>query len=453
MTAAARALAVGLLIAGGAALGDNKPGAGHSERVEYRDPANAPTRGPANALVTIELFFVPGPNLPLGSLRLAQQLQERHPGRIRLVYRVLKGPSVQLVASATLEANAQGKFLEMLDELARQRATLKKEELNELARRIGCDPRRVALAVQYDRYRDAIDFNQRRYDRLHASSPPSVLFNARPPKTPLSATTPAELEHEYELAYDRALDKIERGVAIAKLGDAFDDDAMTSTQPTGAQSSSSSSDRPTPERRLATPPLRLADLPGFGKPGATGAVPLAVLCRPNDWSCSNLLRIAEAQVRLYPDDVRAVWAPWFELDRDDAAELTLLGDAALCAEAIGSHQGELTPSPGWVWVKEVYGQLSKGTGKQPADKLIDAIAARLDVDGRTLSACRATMASTTLQWIAAAHQSGVPNTTSAVVIGGRIYSGLLDLQQIQQLVEAELAPGVLGSLPRWQPGK
>jgi len=397
---------------------------------------------------------VPGPNLPLGSLRLVQQLQERHPARIRLVYRVLKGPSVQLVASATLEAHAQGKFLDMLEELAKQRATLKKEELNELARRIGCDPRRVALAVQFDRYRDVIDANQRRYDRLHASSPPSVLFNSRPPKTPLSATTAAELEHEYDTAYDRALDKIDRGVAIGRLGDAFDDEAMSATQPVGAASSSSSTaDRPLPERRLATPPLRLTGLPAFGKPGNTAAVPIVVLCRPNDWSCSNLLRVVESQMRLYPDDVRVVWAPWFEVDRDDAAELTMLGDAALCAEAIGSHQGELTPSPGWVWVKEVYGQLSKGTGKLAVDKLIDGVAARLDVDGRALSACRATIASSTLQWIAAAHQSGVPNVGSAVVIGGRIYGGLLDPQQIQQLVEAEMAPGVLGSLPRWQPGK
>ena len=76
------------------------------------------------------------------------------------------------------------------------------------------------------------------------------------------------------------------------------------------------------------------------------AVPVAVLCRPNDAACMNLLRIVEAEVRLHPDDVRVVWAPWFEVAGNDAADLTLLGDAALCAEAIGSNHGKLTTSPG-----------------------------------------------------------------------------------------------------------
>ena len=76
---------------------------------------------------------------------------------------------------------------------------------------------------------------------------------------------------------------------------------------------------------------------------------LVVLCRPADPACANLLRVVEPAVRLYPDDVRVVWAPWFDVGRDDAAALTLLGDAGLCAEAIGSYQdqGELTTSPGW----------------------------------------------------------------------------------------------------------
>ena len=84
-----------------------------------------------------------------------------------------------------------------------------------------------------------------------------------------------------------------------------------------------------------------------------------------------------------------------------------------------------------------------------ADKLIDVIANRLDLDPHTLSACRAKLASSTLEWIAAARHSGVTRSP-ALVIGGRIYEGLNDSMLIQQLVEAELAPGVLGSLPRWR---
>jgi hypothetical protein len=145
-----------------------------------------------------------------------------------------------------------------------------------------------------------------------------------------------------------------------------------------------------------------------------------------------------------------VWAPWFDVGRSDAADLTMLGDAALCAEAVSSNQGELTPSPGWVWVKEMYAQTARVHGKKStADALIDGVAARLDVDLRALSACRARIASATLGWIADARRAGVPRAGIAVVIGGRIYSGLADQALILELVEAELAPGVLGALPSW----
>jgi hypothetical protein len=429
---------------------------GHADRVEYRDPATAPSRGPTSALVTIEVFFVPGPNMPTGALRLLQQLAERHPTRVRLVYRILKSGSALLVPSAALEAHAEGKFFEMMEELSKQRTALKKEDLPDLARKVGVDPQRVALASQFEHYRDVLDANQRRFERLHAGNTPSVLFNARAPKVALGGVTAADLDREYEAAYDRAIDKLDRGTPLGGLAAAFDAEAMSGTQPVviTAGSSDDDTERSPLDHPLATPPLKLDGLPSFGKPGVTASVPILLLCRPNDPSCSNLLRVVEPEMRLYPDDVRVVWAPWFDVGREDAAELTLLGDAALCAEAIASNQGELTTSPGWVWVKEMYAQSSRSHGKKlAADKLIDAVAARLDVDGRRLAACRARMASATLDWIAAARRSGVPRSNAAVVIGGRIYDGLTDQTLIQALVEAELAPGVLGSLPRWHTGK
>ncbi|HEU4727539.1 MAG TPA: hypothetical protein VFT22_06615 [Kofleriaceae bacterium] len=438
------------------AAADARPAPGHADRVEYRDPATPPARGPSSAPVTIEVFFVPGPSMPIEALRRLQALWDHHPARIRLIYRILKSGSVLLVPSAALEAHAEGKFFELMDELTRQRAALKKEDLLELARKVGVDPQRVAQASQFDHYGEVLEANQRRFERLHAGNTPGVLFNSRAPKLALGALSASDLEHEYEAAYDRALDKLDRGYAPGELTEAFDADAMSATPPIVATAATSDDDdgRSPLDHPLATPPLRLDGLPSFGKPGVAAAVPIVVLCRPNDPACSNLLRVVEPEMRLYPDEVRIVWAPWFDVGREDAADLTLLGDAALCAEAIGSNQGELTTSPGWVWVREMYAQSSKSHGKRlAADPLIDAVAAKLDVDVRALSACRARMASATLEWIAAARHAGVPHTNTAVVIGGRIYDGLTDQTLIQALVEAELAPGVLGSLPRWHTGK
>jgi hypothetical protein len=390
--------------------------------------------------------------MPSNALRLLAQLQDRHPTRIRLVYRILKSGSVLLVPSAALEAHAEGKFFALMDELGKLRTWLKKDDLLELARKVGVDPQRLARATEFEHYRDVLEANQRRFERLHAGTTPSVLFNSVAPKLSLAAATQADLDREYDLAYGRALDKLDRGFAIDQLTTAFDQDAMRDAQPLVMSSGSIDDDtlRSAVDHPLATPPLALDGLPSFGKPGVAAAVPIVVLCRPSDVACGNLLRVVEPEMRLYPDEVRVVWAPWFDVGREDAADLTLLGDAALCAEAIGSNQGELTTSPGWVWVREMYAQSTRSHGKRlPADRLIDAVATKLDVDSRALSACRARMASTTLTWIAAARRSGVPRTSSAVVIGGRIYDGLTDQTLIHELVEAELAPGVLGSLPRW----
>jgi hypothetical protein len=448
-------LAPALLLAGDTAA-DPRPAPGHAVRIEYRDPLSPPSRGPAHAMVTVEVFFVAGNSLPTAMLRLVLQLYERHPSRVRVVYRVLKSGSETRVPSAALEAHAEGKFFELLDELARLRNQPKPDELFDLAVKIGADPQRIALAHKVDRYHDVLEANMRRFERLHNGGPPSLVFNSRPVKTPIGQLSPSDLDREYDAAYERALDKIERGVALADLPAAFDDEAMSGAQPTIAPNNMADdeADRSALEHRLASPPLRLTGLPSFGRPGVATRVPLAVLCRPNDSMCGHLLRVLEAEARMRPDDVRVVWAPWFDVGRDDAADLTLLGDAALCAEVISSHQGELTPSPGWEWVRQVYAQLSKPTGRRvTADRLIDSVAAKLGVDIRALSACRARMASTSLRWIAAARRSGVPRAGSAVVIGGRIYAGLVDPALIRQLVEAELAPGVLGSLPRWHTGE
>src|SRR5262249_30021852 len=161
---------------------------------------------------TIEVFLVPGTSMPVGALRLLQQLADNHPARTRLVYRILKSGSSLQVPSAALEAHAEGKFFEMIeemmDELSKQRGAVKKEDLLELARKVGVDPQRVAQATQSEHYSEVLEANQHRLDRLHAGNAPSVLFNARPTKVGPAGFTLAELEREYEAAYDRALDKL-----------------------------------------------------------------------------------------------------------------------------------------------------------------------------------------------------------------------------------------------------
>jgi hypothetical protein len=453
LRAAAVALVLGLgLGPAGAVPQGREPGS--VVRVEHRDLDTAPSLGPASAPVTIELFFQPITNaqLRLPSYRAIKRLWENHQTRIRVIYRVMKrGGQVQL-PTAVLEAHAQGKFFEMMEELHTNRsaAALGRPEVLELGRKIGMDVPRLAAAIQNDRYHDALEANDRRQERLMRgqASLPSALFNTRPPRSSLAAMSDGELEREYNDAYERAMELLDRGVERRHLMEAFDALVLRGTQPfvisTGPTDDDAGGDAT--DHKLASPPLQLAGLPSFGKPDARAPMPVVILCRPNDSQCGNSMQQLRKLQDAFADDIRLVWAPWFDVSRDDAADLTLLGDAALCAEQVGSSPNELNASPGWRWIDKQLQRANRSRGRRSsAEKLIDEVTAEVDIDPQQLSACRARLANTTLDWIDRARRSGVTRSP-ALVIGGRIYEGIPDPAVIQQLVEAELAPGVLGEL-------
>ena len=439
------ALLAGLLVSLGVATAAPPNPNGSVVRVEHRDPATAPTRGHPDALVTIEYFFIPKTQAgsQLKELKPLEELYAKHPSRIRIIYRVVKLTNAVQLPVAALEAQAQGKFFELMKALhaPRPNALMTKEQVLELARGIGMDTARLAAAIADGRYADTFSANERRMQRLHAT-PQSVLFNS----TVAKVTTDAEYEREYKNAYDRSLELIDQGYDVRELPRVFDEQARRAEQPFVVPTGPTDDDDGEPtEHRLANPPLDLAGLPSFGKPDANAPVPIVVLCRPNDPACVGLVRVVRRQVQeIYADELRAVWAPWFDVTRDDAAELTLLADAALCAEQVGSSPDELSASPGWRWITKQLDHASRSHGRRmPATKIIDTVANELDVDSQRLSSCRARLANASLDFIAKARRSGVTRSP-AVVIGGRIYSGLNDEGTIHKLIEAELAPGVLG---------
>jgi len=441
-----RAIAVTVLAGclAGAGLDPVLAAPGSVVRVEHRDPVAAPTRGPTTALVTVELYFIPRTNLQAAvpGLRALERLQAKHPARIRLVYRVLKG-SQPMLSIATLEAHAQGKFTELIEVLhADKSVQLPKDRIIELAKRAGMDEQRLLAALAGGRYEDQFDGNDRRLKRLShgGTANANALFNAR--VQPIGAPNDPDLERAYQAAYERAQELIDRGVPIARLQQAFEDQALRPDQPFVASGGRDDPEEGGIEHKLAQPPLQLTGLPSFGK--GKDAIPVVLLCVPNNVGCHNTMRLLRSQQSIYPDDIRVVWAPWFDVTQTArAADMTMYGDAALCAETVGSSPDDFDASPGWVWVNKLLEVNARQHGRQiPADKLIDLVAGELEIDSGQLSACRARLASKTLDWVERARKSGVTRSP-ALVIGGRIYEGLSDASQIQQLIEAELAPGVL----------
>ena len=204
-------------------------------------------------------------------------------------------------------------------------------------------------------------------------------------------------------------------------------------------------------RRSRRRRLELAGLPTFGRPDA--AIPIVLLCSPVSTNCRASIDHAVEVQRMYPEDVRVVWDPWFDVTRADATELAMLADAALCAETVGtsSTSDTETSSSGWRWVTGVLdATLAPRSQGPPQETTIDQVAAALHVDEHAFSACRASGAGGAVERIGAARHSGVRGAPT-VMIGGRLYlRGLPDTASLQRLVEAELAPGVLGQwAPTW----
>lgn len=431
--------------------------AGAVVRVEHRDPSALPSRGPVNALVTIEVFFTPGQSSRGQAYRNLERLQANHPSRIRLVYRVVKSGGQTRTPYAALQAHAEGKFFELMDALnAAPRVSLDNKELIELGEKVGLDPDRLEQAMLRPprAYDDVLEANElRRKQRLRGrASLPSALFNGRAPSTQLAALGMNDLEREYKAAKELAEELLDRGADRGSLAEALDElaepprDIVVQPGPIDDDLG----DEPG-EPMLATPPLDVRGMPSYGPVEA--ATTIVVLCSPTSSNCLQPMRAARNIRDWYPESVRVVWAPYFDLTREDAAELSLLADAALCAEKLGITLEDQDStfanpaSPGWRWVEAVLNENHRR--RMSPDKLLDKVGEKLRVDRRAFATCRAQIAGTSIARIEAARRSGV-RVTPSTVVGGRIYGPIIDHHTLQLLVEAELAPGILGeAAPSW----
>jgi predicted DsbA family dithiol-disulfide isomerase len=421
------------------------PPTGADLRIEHRDPRAAPSRGPAHAPVTVELFFVPGKDdSTRRASALLEQLWRAHPRRIRVIYRVMMSSGAMLLPAAVLEAQAEGKFDELMDALSRARGGLARDQILQLATAAGVDGARLQAAWADGRYAQAFDDAEERRRRLHGRSTPEVLFNGQTLRRPIASVGASELEEAYRDAYDRALDLLDRGVARAELPAAFDELAAAAAPELPLQPGPTDDNLDgaagviTP---LANPPLLVDGLPGDGPPDAP--IRVVVLCGPQSLNCFRQVALAGEVAELFPERVRVVWSPWFDVTRQDAAAQSLLADAALCAETLGA---------GWAFVSRMLDDASKRHGRRlPADASVDGVAAKVYLPRPSLAHCLAVTAGDALDRVAAARAAGVRSGPS-LVVGGRIYpGGVADRGVLQALIEAELAPGVLGTIaPGWR---
>jgi 2-hydroxychromene-2-carboxylate isomerase len=422
-------------------------------RVDHRPADQNPSVGPVDAPVTAELFFVPGQVDSNRAYKRLLDLQARHPRRLRVVFRVITRQAQVVVPIAALEAYAQGKFDEfMAAVLAKRGATVRRDHLPTLAEAAGMDQVRLDQALDRaldpDLLPEALRANERRRLRRGGTHVPELLFNGKPVGQPLASLDVDALDRVYADAYDGALALLEAGVPDRHILQAAERALAPiwaiAAYPAGpvddAEQGFELPEGPPPllERALA-----LDGLPIEASDRAT--VEVVVLCNLRYASCRTQLDSVGRKLHdLYPDEVRLIYYPWFDLSVDGNEDAPRLHAAALCAEEQGS---------GWKWIDEALRQVLRGGGETSVDRLIDVVADLAEVDPRALDGCLADprAAAAVRARVDAAVAAGVHHGPT-VVIGGRVYTGgFTDWRAAAPLVDAELAPGLLERMvPAWE---
>jgi hypothetical protein len=414
-------------------------------RVATPDLDAMPSRGPKQALVTIELFFRPHVDTRLPQFKAIEQLQANHPARVRILYRVLKASSSSRLHYATLEAYAEGRFDAFLAQLDTQTSpNLTDAQLLQVAAAAGMNNQQLAevLASPPTEFDRVLDDNLRRRNQRFRGNQPGVLVNGQFVSSS-DILKSGELDRVYEEQKEKALDLLDRGVELRDLADALETQAAPNPMLINVPSSSPDDTIGAIPAQpvLATPALDFRGMPSFGPTGAWQTI--AVLCIPSTTTnnCRAALRAARLAQDVYGDKVRVVWAPFFDISRKDAAELGMLADAALCAERVGASVVDFgsPSSPGWDWLQGTMDEVSRFHRRVTADRVLSELATSLHVDEHAFAACRAHQAGAAIQWVEAATRAGV-HASPSTVVGGRIYPSITDAGVLQQLVGAELEP-------------
>lgn len=472
--------------------------AGRAVRVEHRAADEAPTLGPADAPVTVELFFTPGQPHMLDPYRMVVELQKHHPTRVRAIFRPL-ARNLNTPAIA-LAAHRRGKFFELMAALIAGPNTPSHTQTVELAVRLGIS-RAAAERAHLDQDIIAtLEANEHLASRLGKLPNPEILFNGKP----LGVRSGTDrLELEYQWAYEDAKRAESQGLERDQVlrwgqqrsicGDGDEDDADDHKQPIISRTvevevappdgpgealfdvpPEKKEDQPPPRYAwrfgrllfrgtgcrgdlhmpaavdgqdpapavgdpapLLAAPLPTAGLPTYGPSDAP--VPIFVVCNLRGPRCQEQLQIARRVAEYHPGAVRVIWVPWVEVHDGVERDLTL-AQAALCAARDGD---------GWEFVNTV--TMAGAPMRGRLDLAALSSAAGLDVD--SIVTCAGGEPVQARAAVEAARASGI-GISPTVVIGGRAYvGGFGDDRRVMYRVAAQLAPGLLEALVPSRPAR
>lgn len=446
------------------------PRSGTIARVEHRG-AN-PTLGPRDALVTMELHFVPGSEEGHAAYRALVELAMRHPRRLRAVFRPRQVGSRQGVAALTLAAHRAGRFFALMDALAAQSPAPTPAASLERAVALGLDRDLMARADRDPVIQRTLAANDRRAFRALTTELPELIVNgvptsSMPVRIHAGSTTAALLEGLYQGALADARLAAAQGIAPGRLPrwGQWQTWCADAAPPGRLRDAVADADDPAPrfgwslhdlisrgtgcaapefraarldevdgfELPRAVPPLVAGPLPLTGAPAlgpADAAVPVIVACNLAGSGCRTQLGLLRPLVELYDGQVRLVWIPLGPLELESRVPEQRLALAAMCAASLGD---------GWPFA-------SDPSGFQDGPPSIEALARQAGVEPAAVAACAEGDLAPVTTAIVGAQNAGVA-WGPTVVIGGRLYAGgFVDARAAAAAIEVELAPGLLEQL-------
>lgn len=418
--------AVCLITAGASALARD----GRTEQVVHEAVTAVPELGPPDALVTVELFANLHDGRRSGTfVRRLDELRERHPRRLRVVVYVSETGALN---HAALEAHAQGRFAEFLAAVYAE-AYPKSSSLDQYALAAGLDLARVHEAVSDERHVRSIYEARVLRSRRGASRVVPLAFNGAVPEQ-------LHGSDDYEAAYD---DAYTRARALADReglrGDALfhrlaREAAAARLTPRFARGRTDRrADRIEDGDGAALPSLLAAPVRttgGRGRGPAVAPVVLRLFCTPASRHCRGLYRSLRELQREYGGELRVVVE--YLYDRELHPDAPVAHQASLCADDQGRY---------WEVVDDLYGARRETDLRLP--QILER-AERLVADLDAFTECLQTgrYVGVAEGDAEAARAAGIVDTPT-LVVNGRVYVGTRTQHELHQLVELEMAPGLL----------
>ena len=148
------------------------------------DSPDAPSRGPADAPVTIVEFGDFECPYCGGLEPTLEMVLKNYAGKVRLVFREYPLPSIHPLAAKAAEAamcaKEQGKFWELHDRMYAHQDALKVDDLKKAAAELGMNKKRFDKCIDSDQYDAAIQADLKAGQQAGVSGTPALFVNGRP---------------------------------------------------------------------------------------------------------------------------------------------------------------------------------------------------------------------------------------------------------------------------------